>query len=189
MVVSIIVGKVTVVVAVSFTMFEMDVGVLPVTLHILKLSIENMFTIWSVLEPSVLARTLPVSWYLHWITMSVRMVSVSKVTVIVVKCLTETTFSMSILPMSLSIFHFAMEVVSFHSPVSGRVHPSSTWKSTMLSIFLVVMTTVVVLMLHLYRNCFLVNFKFNIISLSRSRYLNGQIYNDIGIKPFIIWKL
>ena len=126
-VVSIIVGEVTVVVAVSFTMFEMDVGVLPVTLHILKLSIENMFTIWSVLEPSVLSRIFPVSCYMHWIALTMSIFFISKVTVIVVKFLSETTFSRSILPMSLSIFHFAMKVVTFHFSVSGRLLPSSTW--------------------------------------------------------------
>ena len=137
--VSIVMVETTVVVTVSFSIFEIDMSIAPLSLHVSELSVELVFTVFTVFKYSILHRTLPVSWYLACNSISKSMVSNSKVTIIVVKSSSKSYMNFSMLPLSMSIFEFACKLSSFmHFFVSARIFPSSTWHVMFVSFMMMI---------------------------------------------------
>ena len=108
--------ELTVVVGVMLSMFKIDMRIAPVALFVLELSVELVLTVITVDKSTILTRTLPVSWYLHWIsiTMSTVVFFFMESTIMVLILSTEPYCYFSMNPMSMFIFELTFEHITMH---------------------------------------------------------------------------
>ena len=121
----------SVVVSIDKTVGKVDNSITPLSIAVFKLSFKHWMTLFVLEELSVLSRFFPSTWNVHGVVLMETFesfISESELTVVVVKCLTETNIGLSVTPSALSVLEFSMESASFHSVVSWWTLPWSTWE-------------------------------------------------------------